>query len=165
MEPARDRSDRLRQQLKPVDKSYWRSVLPRPLSPDNQDVDIFKSYLVPGTTLLLGCTRRLIPLSDAQLDIDPWYDAPTVIRGDWRENSRFYTNIIGDGALNFTKELADAVVLMAEKHCANLIVRCFTRRLPSMRIAAYFPQPADLPLPPDIVRRMTDYKFYVWRFG
>ena len=58
-----------------------------------------------GTTLLLGCTRQLIPLSDVQMDLDPWYAAPTVVRQDWVTNTLQYTNILADGSLNLDKNL------------------------------------------------------------
>ena len=28
-------------------------------------------------TAFMGCTRQLIPLSNVQMDLDPWYAAPT----------------------------------------------------------------------------------------
>ena len=56
-----------------IDNSYWASELPRPLSPDDEDVSVFKKKMINGTSLLLGCTKNLIPLTDVQMDIDPWY--------------------------------------------------------------------------------------------
>jgi hypothetical protein len=65
-----------------VDKNYWASELPLPLSPSDEDVELYKKFLLKyGTTLMLGCTKKLLPLSDRQLDIDPWYVGNTVIKG------------------------------------------------------------------------------------
>jgi hypothetical protein len=147
-----------------VDQNYWKNVLPHPLSPNETDVLLYQSFMQPGTTLLLGCTHKLIPLSDNQLDIDPWYAAETVIRGDWRENRTFYNNIIGDGPLNLGKELAEGVLDMASSHCETLVMRVFNYKLPVMRIASYFPTPSDLnPVPVDVVN-LGEYSFFVWRF-
>jgi hypothetical protein len=58
-----------------VGRDYWASLQP-PLSPTEEDVEVFRRHMLDGTTLLLGCTRQLIPLSDVQMDLDPWYSAP-----------------------------------------------------------------------------------------
>ena len=39
-----------------VDKTYWGSELPLPLSPSDDDVLEYKFHLKTGSTLLLGCT-------------------------------------------------------------------------------------------------------------
>jgi hypothetical protein len=147
-----------------ADQAYWASEIPRPLSPSDEDVKIFKGHLVTGTTLLLGCTRKLIPLSDKQMDIDPWYKADTVIVQDWVTNTVYYDNIIGDGMLNYTKEIADRVLDMGSKYCNVFIARTFTRKLDIMRIAAYFPKAEDFAIYPDQVIPFVDYAFYIWRF-
>lgn len=41
-----------------INKEYWSQDLPRPLSPDDNDVNIFKDNMIEGKTLLLGCTRN-----------------------------------------------------------------------------------------------------------
>lgn len=61
-----------------IDKNYWRQELPPPYSPSIEDVKIFKSF-ISGTVLLLGCTHKLLELTDAIMDIDPWYDDKRVI--------------------------------------------------------------------------------------
>lgn len=45
-----------------------------PLSPNEEDVKIYNDNLLKGSVLLLGCTHKLITLSDCQMDIDPWYE-------------------------------------------------------------------------------------------
>jgi hypothetical protein len=147
-----------------VDKNYWGSILPRPLSPSQKDLSIYMDYMNPGETLMLGCTRLLLPLSDVQMDIDPWYEADTVIKQDWITNDKFYENIILDGGLCFTKELCDGILNMASKHCNKFISRSFNRKLDTMRIAAYFPQIGDFKIRPTEARIFYDYSFFVWEF-
>ena len=149
---------------KEVNKDYWASDIPLPLSPSDSDVDIYKDNMIQGSTLMLGCTKKLIPISNIQMDIDPWYEAKTVIKGDWLDNKTYYGNIIADGSLSFTKELADGLIEMASKHCKVFIARTFTKRLPIMRIADYFPQPEDFKIPPTKTVVFKDYSFYIWQF-
>lgn len=147
-----------------VDKEYWRIKLPLPYSPSPGDISIFRHHMEPGRTLLLGCTHDLIPLSDKQMDTDPWYENDTVIVQDWSTNVVFYTNIIGDGVLNFSKELTDSIIFMALGCCSRLIIRSFNRRLPNMKVAQYFPGVNDFTLAPDIVEVFDDYSFFIWKF-
>jgi hypothetical protein len=148
-----------------VDKNYWASNLPLPLSPSDNDVEIYKDYLIEGgTTLMLGCTKKLIPLSDRQLDLDPWYESDTVIKGDWLENNHFYTNIILDGGLCFTKELCDDIVEMVSRNCKVFISRTFRHKLDTMKIANYFPKASDFKIIPNEVMVYDDYIFYIWEF-
>lgn len=145
-------------------KNYWSSELPLPLSPSDRDVEIFQNNLISGTTLMLGCTKKLIPISSNQLDINPWYDAETVIVGNWIYNQRYYDNIIIDGGLCFSKELADSILEMASKNCKKFIARTFTKKLPIMRVADYFPKEIDFKIKPQKTIDFTDYSFYIWEF-
>ena len=121
--------------------------------------------MVGGSSLLLGCTKGLIPLSDRQLDSDPWYDSSTVIVGDWRDNKHYYSNILLDGGLCFTKELCDDILEMASKNCKRFISRSFDKKLDIMKIAAHFPNENDFAIKPKFVAHMHgDYSFYVWEF-
>jgi hypothetical protein len=148
-----------------VDKTYWSSELPTPLSPSDDDVLEFKFHLRKGTTLLLGCTKKLIQLSDRQLDIDPWYVNDTVIVGDWVDNKHFYTNIMIDGGLCFTKELCDSIIDMASKNSKFLIARVFDYKLDSMKIANYFPKFEDFKIEPTHqFKTEKEYTFYIWEF-
>jgi hypothetical protein len=117
-----------------------------------------------GSTLLLGCTIKLIPLSNRQLDIDPWYEADTVIVGEWTNNNHYYTNIIIDGGLNLTKELCDGVVEMASKNCKTFIARTYAQKLDIMRIADHFPQEGDFEIKPSMVVPCGSYNFFIWNF-
>ena len=65
---------------KEVNKDYWASDIPLPLSPSDTDVDIYKDNMIQGSTLMLGCTKKLIPISNIQMDIDPWYDTKPLLR-------------------------------------------------------------------------------------
>lgn len=147
-----------------MDKEYWRIKLPTPYSPSAQDILTYQKHMQPGNTLLLGCTHDLIPLSDRQMDTDPWYENDTVIVQDWSTNAIFYTNIIGDGVFNFSKELTNSIILMALGCCSRLIVRSFNQRLPNMKVAQYFPGENDFALQPDIVEKFDDYSFFIWKF-
>ena len=147
-----------------INKEYWSQDLPRPLSPDDNDIIIFKDNMIEGKTLLLGCTRKLLDLSDVQIDLDPWYIGPNTITGNWLDNKDFYENILCDGGLCFNKELADGMIDMASKNCKVFITRTFTRKLSIMRIADYFPQPTDFNILPTKTIIKEDYSFYIWQF-
>jgi hypothetical protein len=147
-----------------MDKLYWSKELLYPLSPSNEDVEIYKENIGKGSTLLLGCTHKLISISDFQMDIDPWYEAQTVIVKDWRNNETYYDNIIGDGVLNFTKELTDSILAMCKENCRNFVVRSFKHKLKTMKIANYFPKENDFHIRPDLIDEYDDYSFFCWSF-
>ena len=113
---------------------------------------------------MLGCTKKLIDISDVQMDIDPWYESQTVIKQNWIENKKFYDNIIGDGVLSFTKELSDNILEMASKNCNTFIARTFTKRLSIMKIANHFPSENDFSIRPTLTIPFENYSFYIWRF-
>jgi hypothetical protein len=146
-----------------VGKDYWASLKP-PLCPSDEDVEIVRCHMLEGETLLLGCTRNLIPLSDAQMDLDPWYSAPTVIKQDWPTNTKYYTNILADGSLNFTKELCDSTLTMCSNYSKVFIARAFNRKMDIMRVAAYFPQPGDFFIAPAKSIVFEHYTYYIWQF-
>jgi hypothetical protein len=147
-----------------LDKTYWGLTFPHPLSPSDLDVKLYKSFMTDGTTLLLGCTKKLIPISNRQLDLDPWYDGDTVIIGDWTENEHYYTNILVDGGLCFTKDLCDKIIEMASKNCKNFIARTFVEKLDTMKIADHFPLEDDFQIKPTTIVPCGSYNFYIWRF-
>lgn len=147
-----------------MNKNYWSIELLHPYSPSHEDVNTYKSNIKKGTTLLLGCTHKLLSLSDFQMDIDPWYEAPTVIVKDWVDNDKFYNNMIGDGVLNFTKDLTEKIIKMSETYSDVLIVRCFNKKLPNMKIANYFPTENDFVLKPSKTLKHQDYNFFIWNF-
>ena len=147
-----------------VDKLYWSQTFPPPLGPSDEDVTIYKNYMIEGPTLLLGCTGKLVQLSNNQMDIDPFLDIPSVIIGDWTQNTTYYDNILGDGVLNFTKELEEKLLEMASKYCKKFIVRAFNYKLDVMKIAANFPKAEDFSIKPVEVKIFNEYTFFVWEF-
>lgn len=147
-----------------VNKNYWASELPKPLSPSEEDVEIFKSYITDGSTLLLGCTRSLLDITDVQMDIDPWYDGENVIKQDWTTNDVFFDTIIGDGVLNFTHELAEDIIQMCSKNCKVFVARVFNRKFKTMRVADNFPSWSDFTIKPTEIKIFKGYSFYIWRF-
>lgn len=147
-----------------LSKEYWSQDFPRPLGPNDEDVTIFKDNMIPGKTLLLGCTKKLLDLSDVQIDLDPWWIGPNTITGNWLDNKDFYENILCDGGLCFNKELADGMLQMASKNCKVFVTRTFTLKLPIMKIADYFPQPTDFEIIPTKTIVKENYSFYIWIF-
>ncbi len=147
-----------------LSKEYWSQDFPRPLGPSDEDVTIFKDNMISGKTLLLGCTKKLLDLSDAQIDLDPWWIGPNTITGNWLDNKDFYENILCDGGLCFTKDLTDGILQMASKNCKVFITRTFTMKLPIMKIADYFPQPTDFEIIPTKTIVKENYSFYIWNF-
>lgn len=146
------------------DKSFWAQEIPHPGGPNDEDVKTYLKYRVEGTTLLLGATKKLIQHTDKQMDIDPQYQEDTMIIGDWRDNTIFYDNMLGDGVINFTKELEIGLLEMASKHCKRLIVRGFNYKYNWMRIAANFPNSEELHIKPTFVEVHKDYTFFIWDF-
>ena len=147
-----------------VDKNYWASNLPEPLSPSDKDYKIFLSYRGYGSVLLLGCTRKLIGLATKVMDIDPWHEADYVIKQDWTTNTEQYETIMIDGGLCFNKDLCDNVLEMASKHCKTFVARCFNHKLDIMKIADYFPKREDFAITPTETRIFKDYSFFIWEF-
>jgi hypothetical protein len=85
--------------------------------------------------------------------------------GDWRDNTTTFDAMVGDGVVNLDESLAHAIVDMAARYSRRLVVRSFTRRLPPMRIATFFPAPGDFRIAPNTVRESDEgYAFYRWDF-
>lgn len=136
------------------------------MTPDEVDVAVFAREIEDATTiLLLGNTRALFHLCTTAMDIDPFIDDDRVVTQDWRTNTVIYDAMIGDGLLNLDETLTHDVLEMARHYTRRLVVRTFTRRLPPMRVATFFPRPADFHLPPTRADfRDEGYAFYVWDF-
>jgi type 1 glutamine amidotransferase len=147
-----------------VNKSYWSSSFESPYGPTDDDVIFFNENKIVGKTLLLGCTKKLIPFTDSQMDNDPWYDGPNVIIKDWLDNTDYYENIFGDGILNLTKELEEGILQMVSKNCKVFICRCFNRRLEKHRIASNFPSIEEFSITPTESKIFDDYSIHIWRF-
>jgi len=147
-----------------VETSYWGTLKP-PLAPSEDDVQVFRENLLPGTGLLLGCTKPLMPLVTEAMDFDPYYEDGRIIRADWSENTTFYTNILADGSFNLgPRKSVDAILEMASRFCKRLIVRSFSFKTEQMRIATYFPTSDDFSITPESVIERDTYRFFVWTF-
>lgn len=145
---------------------YWAKSHPHPLAPNLEDVETYRNLIGRlQSVLLLGNTPALMDLCTNAMDIEPFVDDPKVIQQDWVTNTKFYDAIIGDGVLNFTESLASGLIEMALEHSSLLVVRSFTRRLPIMRVADYFPGPQEFSMTPTEIIERDDYRFFVWRFN
>jgi hypothetical protein len=148
-----------------VDSEYWSREHPHPLGPNVADVETYVELIgEAGSVLLLGNTKALMPLCTAAMDTEPFLDDPRVITQDWTTNAVDYDVIFGDGVLNFTQELTESLLTMARDHSSRFIARAFSRRLPIMRVADFFPSANDFSLPPTEVIERDEYRFYVWNF-
>ena len=146
-----------------MEKDYWASLTP-PLAPSSHDVEIYKTNLIEGSTLLLGSTKQLLDLCDIALDVSPVYQDKKIIVGDWVNNEMFFENIIGDGVLNFNQNLCNQLLEMAEKNCNQFLVRVFNYKMPIMRVADYFPSTKIFHIRPKVIFSNTEYSFYKWDF-
>lgn len=144
-------------------KNYWASLTP-PLAPSNLDVEIYKRNMIEGSTLLLGSTKQLLEICYVALDISPVYQDKKIIVGDWVSNSIFFENIIGDGVLNFNQILCEQLLEMSEKKCSQFLVRAFNYRMPTMKIADYFPSAESFKIRPEVIFFNAEYSFYKWSF-
>lgn len=144
---------------------FWALEHPYPGGPNDDNVKTFLKYRVEGTTLLLGLTKKLIKYSDFQMDIDPFQITDSVIKGDWVSNKEFYDNILGDGVLNFNKDLEVDLLKMASKCCNRLIIRSFNYKYDWMKIASNFPTENDLYLRPTWFEKYDENcTFFIWNF-
>ena len=143
------------------DESHW-STLTWPLSPDQSDIDTYRSLLIPGTVLLLGCTPGLLPLSTAAIDLNPFNSS--VIKRDWLENTEYYDNILCDGGPVLSESLCTGILQMASKFSANFITRTFNHRLPGMKYACHFPDENTFEIAPQLSVKKPMYSFYRWKF-
>lgn len=145
---------------------YWSRTHPHPLAPNDDDVEIYRRLVRNSRSLLLlGNTPALMNLCTVAMDLDPFVNDQRVRQQDWTSNSDFFDAIIGDGVLNFTESLSVSLLDMAAKHCSIFVARAFTRRLPIMQIADYFPGTEDFSISPNTVIDRSDYSFFVWRFS
>ena len=129
------------------------------MKPCTEEVEVYKSNLLNGKTLLLGCTTQLIDLCDEALDIKPRYSHPKIKQGDWYNISGFYDNIITDGALNLTgPSLIDAV----RPHCRQFVSRVFSRKFSYMKYATYFY--SEFPNAIKVAEVNESCPIFIWKF-
>jgi len=117
------------------DLEHWQNLQP-PLSPNSYEISLYSELtshgIAGGNVLLLGETKSLMGFAAKTIDLHP-------IRGeygDWFDIQGLYSTIIGDGVINLAgMELVDVV----RPHCKRFVTRVFTKRLPGMKYATYFP--------------------------
>ena len=143
------------------DDIHW-STLAWPLAPDQSDIDTYRSLLIPGSVLLLGCTTGLLPLSTAAIDLNPL--SSVIIKRDWLDNTEYYTNILCDGGTSLSEQLCTGLVRMASKYTANFVIRSFNHRLPGMKYACHFPDENTFEQAPTQFIKKPLYSFYRWKF-
>lgn len=137
------------------------SSLSPPLSPNNEEVEIYKKYASSHKSiLLLGYTKELLDLATIAIDINP-IENDKVVKGDWFDIEDKYDVIIGDGVLNLVGgTLADKFI--EKKLCKTLIIRFFPEKLENMRYATYFKDELILNNHPTFIIPTNKSCIFVW---
>lgn len=147
-----------------IDISYWGTLVP-PLAPSDEDVSVFLSQIVGKKTVLLGCTKQLMPISSVAIDSDPYYEDPKIIISNWQDYIPECDTVIGDGVFNIVDQsVADDIVQLASQSSKRLVVRSFIRKEPIMRLAFSFPEVKSFTLQPKLLTSDGFANFFVWDF-
>lgn len=140
------------------DVEHFNSLKP-PLAPNDNEVEIYKSY-IEGKTILLGYTKQLIDLCDLAFDLNPPINSK-VVKKDWFTIDEHYNTIIGDGVLNL---VSGDLVEYLSKHCDQLIIRFFTEKIDGMKYATNFRDNTAFLLPDKIIDTQPKCKILIWKF-
>lgn len=140
------------------DSEHFNSLKP-PLAPNDDEVEIYKSY-IEGKTLLLGYTKELIDLCDNAFDLNPPLNSK-VVKQDWFTIDEHYNTIIGDGVLNL---VSGDLVEYLSKYCDQLIIRFFTEKIDGMKYATNFRNNTPFLLPDKIIETQPKCKILIWKF-
>jgi hypothetical protein len=119
------------------DKNHWENLKP-PLSPNDYEIEIYRHHIKGlKPVCLLGNTKKLVPLCDFMVDLNPNDNLEKeVLKSDWRNFEKFSEVTIGDGVLNL--EGQDLVYDLL-KFTKKVICRIFLKKLEGMKYAQHFP--------------------------
>ncbi len=148
-----------------TDINHFNTLQP-PLSPNDQEVELFRRNIEDSdTVLLLGYTKQLLPLCNIAMDLNPPDETrySDVCKGNWFDiTPGVCDTIIGDGVLNL---VGGQLVQYLSARCKKLIIRFFTDKLPGMKYATYFRNNTNFLLPDEIIETQPNCKILIWRFA
>lgn len=140
--------------------NFW-TTLKWPAAPNEDDVEIFRSYC-EGTVLLLGSTKLLLPLADQAWDIEPRYPDSKIIARDWFDLDEHWDTIIIDGGLAYGKEFTEQLLKVVLPNCDRFVARAFLNPSWKTTYAVYFPRADELAPQPKEHPINEVYTFYIW---
>lgn len=143
-----------------LDSDHFNNLTP-PLAPNENEINIYKTYINPQSTLLLGYTKQLINLCTVAMDLNPPTSNPKIILQDWFTINTFHDVIIGDGVLNL---VGGSLVSHLSTHCNTLVIRFFTDKITGMKYATYFQSNTSFLLPDVIISTQPQCKILIWNF-
>ena len=142
------------------DKRYW-AGLHWPAAPNSDDYAVFEHYCA-GRVLLLGSTKRLLPLCTEAWDLMPVYDDAKIKQRDWFSLDEHWDTIIIDGGLSYGEEFTKRLLPVVLSHCDRFISRTFLNPNWPTKYAVYFPNATELdPVPLEHPINEV-YTFYIW---
>jgi len=142
------------------DLAHFSNLSP-PLSPNKEEIEIYKTHIpVNSTVLLLGYTKELLDLADTAIDINP-IPHEKVKRGNWFDITDVYDVIIGDGVLNLAGGILVEKLLKYTRKI--LIIRFFPEKLKEMKYATHFKETLINIKEPDIVIPTNESCILIWK--
>lgn len=142
------------------DKTFW-TTLKWPAAPNDDDYSVYEQHC-QGRVLLLGSTKKLLPLCTQAWDLEPNYNDPRIIDRDWLTLDQHWDTIIGDAVLCFTKEFAEQLLPVLLTHADRVVLRSFLNPNWKTTYAKYFPRVNDLSPQPEEIPINDVYTFYLW---
>lgn len=143
-----------------ADNNYW-AGLKWPAAPNQEDYDIFSSYC-KGSVLLLGSTKRLLPLATEAWDLNPLYNDPKLQNRDWFKLDKHFDTIILDGGLAFGEQFCRDLLNVVLPNCDRFVARAFLNPNWPTKYACYFPRANELTPRPMEHPVNEIYTFYIW---
>lgn len=139
------------------DTDHWQNLKP-PLSPNDYEFELYKHHSKGYYPIcLLGMTKKLIPICDFMVDLNPIKQEKPVIKSDWKDINEQSSVIIGDGILNLAGiELVDKLLKVTNK----LICRVFLKKLDGMKYATHFPN--EFPKSSMIIPTQENVAMVIW---
>lgn len=139
------------------DSHHWQNLQP-PLSPNDYEVELYRHHTKGcGPICLLGMTKKLIPLCDFMVDLNPIKQEKPVIKCDWSQIKEQVEVVIGDGVLNLSGlGLVDELLKITNR----LICRVFIKKLDGMKYATHFPK--EFPKSKLVIPTQENVVLVVW---